>query len=69
MIKNLTKKPIAEREEKPKSTEIESAQNDLSRALGTKVQILGSMSKGKIAVSYFNKAQLESLYDFIMTHW
>lgn len=68
LIKNLTKKPLAEKEQKPKNTEIESAQNDLSRALGTKVQILGNMSKGKITLSYFNKAQLESLYDFLMTH-
>lgn len=69
LIKNISKKPREEKADKPKVAEIESAQNDLSKALGTKVQISGSMSKGKIQLSYYNQAQLESLYDFLMTHW
>lgn len=68
LIKNIgTKAPASEKQEKAIVPEIESAQNALSSALGTKVQIAGDLIKGKILLSYYNQDQLQSLYDFLMT--
>jgi ParB family chromosome partitioning protein len=68
LIKNIgTKVQTNEKKEKTVEPEIESAQNALSSALGTKVQISGDLSKGKIHLSYYNQDQLQSLYDFLMT--
>lgn len=47
------------------AVEITQAQDDLSKALATKVRIQGSMEKGKIAIDYYTKEQLEQLYDFL----
>ncbi len=47
--------------------EIESAQGSLTSALGTRVQITGNLSRGKIVLSYYSPDQLQSLYDFLMT--
>lgn len=67
LIKNLgtkiQRKPKPERLSIP---EIDSAQNSLSSALGTKVQIAGDMNRGKILLSYYNEDQLQSLYEFLM---
>jgi ParB family chromosome partitioning protein len=68
LIKNLETK--AQRKQKPQKKsvpEIESAQNALSSALGTKVQITGDMRRGKIQLSYYNQDQLQSLYDFLLS--
>lgn len=68
LIKTLgTKTAPIEKNEKAAVPEIESAQNALSTALGTKVQIAGDLAKGKILLSYYNQDQLQSLYDFLMT--
>lgn len=50
------------------SPEIRSAESALSDILGTKVQIAGNLSKGKVLLSYYNQDQLQSLYDFLMTY-
>ena len=55
------------KEKKFSAPEIKSAENALSTALGTKVQISGDLKKGKILLSYYNGDQLQSLYDFLMT--
>lgn len=68
LIKSLDTK--AQRKAKPQKRsipEIESAQNALSSALGTKVQITGDMRRGKITLSYYNQDQLQSLYDFLIS--
>lgn len=67
LIKNLgTKIQRKPKPEKLSIPEIESAQNSLSSALGTKVQIAGDMNRGKILLSYYNEDQLQSLYEFLM---
>lgn len=67
LIQNLKKKPKRQKVEKqPVPPEIRSAETTLSSALGTKVQIYGSLEKGKITLSYYNSEQLQSLYDFLI---
>ncbi len=61
------KKQKERKKNKYKAPEIEFAQGALSSALGTKVQISGNLSKGKITLSYYNKDQMQSIYDFLMT--
>jgi ParB family chromosome partitioning protein len=56
-----------QREKKSAAPEIESAQGALTAALGTRVQIMGDLSRGKIVLSYYNPDQLQSIYDFLMT--
>jgi ParB family transcriptional regulator, chromosome partitioning protein len=68
LIRNLNVKSARENKNvKIDIPELESAQSALTHALGTKVQISGNMAKGKITLSYYNKGQLQSLYDFLMT--
>lgn len=68
LIRNLSTRTVKEEKSaKVEIPELESAQNSLSHALGTKVQITGNMSKGKIMLEYYNQSQLQSLYDFLMT--
>lgn len=62
-----SKKQKPSKKEKYKAPEIEFAQGALSSALGTKVQISGNLNKGRIALSYYNKDQMQSIYDFLMT--
>lgn len=68
LIKTIgTKAQVGDKKDKVVLPEIESAQNALSSALGTKVQIAGDLYKGKILLSYYDQDQLQSLYDFLMT--
>ena len=60
-------KKAAQRKQKNAAPEIESAQGALTAALGTRVQIVGDLSHGKIVLSYYNPDQLQSLYDFLLT--
>lgn len=50
---------------KKHAVEIAQAQETLCRALSTKVKITGSLEKGKITIDYYNKEQLEGLYDYL----
>ena len=45
--------------------EIIAAEQQLSGSLETKVKIIGDLDKGKIAISYYNAQQLQSIYDFL----
>lgn len=45
--------------------EIRDAQEELCRALATKVQIKGTGAKGKITIDYYTAEQLEELYEFL----
>lgn len=47
------------------SVELAEAQDELSRALATKVQIKGSLAKGRISIEYYTAQQLEELYEFL----
>jgi ParB family chromosome partitioning protein len=60
-------KATVQRKQKKSAPEIEEAQGALTSALGTRVQIMGDMSKGKIVLSYYNPDQLQSLYDFLLS--
>ena len=55
------------RPKKKAAPEIEQAQGALTTALGTRVEIVGDLRRGKIVLSYYNPDQLQSLYDFLMT--
>lgn len=65
MVKALDEKP-APRRKKQSVPEIESAENTLSSALGTRVQITGNLKHGKIILNYYSAEQLESLYDLLI---
>lgn len=52
---------------KKNAPEIEQAQGALTSALGTRVEIVGDLKRGKIVLSYYNADQLQSLYDFLMS--
>jgi ParB family chromosome partitioning protein len=69
LVKNLLE-PAREKKavvspKKQIPVEMKQAQEDLSRALSTKVQIKGSLSKGKITIDYYTAEQLEELYEFL----
>jgi len=60
-------KKSEQRPKKKAAPEIEQAQGALTAALGTRVEIMGDLRRGKIVLSYYNSDQLQSLYDFLMT--
>lgn len=60
-------KKSAQRRQKNAAPEIDQAQGALTAALGTRVQIVGDLSRGKIVLTYYNPDQLQSLYDFLIT--
>ncbi|MEG0251998.1 MAG: ParB/RepB/Spo0J family partition protein [Christensenellaceae bacterium] len=47
------------------AVEIVQAQQELSKALATKVEIKGDLKKGKLVIEYYSEQQLEQLYEFI----
>lgn len=58
----------AKKTQKAKKTvpvELTEAQDELSRVLATKVQIKGSLAKGRISIEYYTAQQLEELYEFL----
>lgn len=60
--------PKSVKKEKPesvRSTDLATAENELRDKLGTKVQILGDEKKGKIIIEYYNKNDLQKIYDMI----
>jgi ParB family chromosome partitioning protein len=69
-VEELVKKLDAVPKEKKKKLpvpEIESAEKAIASALGTRVQILGDLKKGKIVLNYYSADQLESIYDFLIS--
>lgn len=67
MIKTIKNKDSKEKKKKETQTEIKEAERSLTSALGTRVQIAGDTARGKIILQYYNKEQLNSLFDFLMT--
>ncbi len=60
--------PAAPKKAKKKPSlpaEMRDAQDELCRALATKVQIKGTGAKGKITIDYYTADQLEELYEFL----
>lgn len=68
IIKTLTQNMQKEKKNTKRESEIDSAEKTLAVALGTKVQISGDIKSGKIILSYYNKDQLQLLYDFLMSY-
>ncbi|MEF9989515.1 MAG: ParB/RepB/Spo0J family partition protein [Christensenellaceae bacterium] len=58
------KMPQKKKEHK-QAVEIVQAQQELSKALATKVEIKGDLKKGKLVIEYYSEQQLEQLYEFI----
>ncbi len=67
MAAAATDKRPEPKSKKKNAPEIEQAQGALTSALGTRVEIVGDLKRGKIVLSYYNADQLQSLYDFLMT--
>lgn len=59
------KKPAAGRKAKARSKELEAAEQQMARSLGTKVKIEGSEKRGKIVVEYYSRSELERLIDIL----
>lgn len=51
--------------QKKKSPDVMNLEQQLIDALGTKVNLNGSLAKGKIEISYFSREDLERLFDLI----
>lgn len=49
------------------SPEFKKAEQDLTQSLGTRVKIVGDDNSGKFVINYYNKEQLNMLYDFFMS--
>jgi len=64
LVKDMLQ-PAKKTPKRKPAVEIAQAQDELSKALATKVRIQGNMEKGKITIEYYTKEQLEQLYDFL----
>ena len=51
--------------EKVKDVHIRNAEEEMTRALGTRVQINGGEKKGKIVIEYYSEEDLERLYEIL----
>ena len=58
-------KELAQKAEVNKPPEIQDVEQKFIEYLGTKVQIKGSLSKGKIEISYFSEEDLARLYELL----
>ena len=50
-----------------KSPELNELENNMKRFFGTKVKISGSLTRGKIEIEYFNRDDIERIYELIST--
>lgn len=62
---NKAKKKIDSKKKQSAPPELKAAEKQMSSSLETKVKIQGDLEKGKIAISYYNAEQLQSIYDFL----
>lgn len=62
---NKAKKKIDSKKKQSAPPELKAAEKQMSSSLETKVKIQGDLEKGKIAISYYNPEQLQSIYDFL----
>ncbi|MEA4853657.1 MAG: ParB/RepB/Spo0J family partition protein [Christensenella sp.] len=67
ILEPVIEEPKTPAKKKTIPIEIKQAQEELSRALSTKVQLSGTLQKGKISIAYYNADQLEQLYEFLKT--
>lgn len=63
LVRDMLKPKPEKKPEEATPPEIKSAQQSLSEALATKVKIQGDYKRGKILIEYYNKEQLEQLFD------
>ena len=62
---NEPKKPAVKKEKKPLSTDLKSIEDAFRESLGTKVTLSGSSARGKITIEYYNREDLERVYERI----
>jgi ParB family chromosome partitioning protein len=69
LVKKIMESEDAKKAKKVKQkqapVEIRQAQDQLSSALDTKVKIHGNLERGRITIDYYNKQQLEQIYDYL----
>jgi ParB family chromosome partitioning protein len=63
-LNNAAKEKKAQKSAMPEFKEAEAL---LSKSLGTKVKISGDDKKGRFTIEYYNRDQMESIYDFLST--
>ncbi len=63
LVRDMLKPKPEKKPDEATPPEIKSAQRSLSEALSTKVKIQGDYKRGKILIEYYNKEQLEQLFD------
>ncbi len=59
------KKPATKRKAKLRSKELEAAEEQMTRNLGTKVKIEGSEKRGKLILEYYSRSELERLIEIL----
>ncbi|MEG0357044.1 MAG: ParB/RepB/Spo0J family partition protein [Christensenellaceae bacterium] len=66
LVKDMIEPKVPQKKKVHKqAVEIVQAQQELSKALATKVEIKGDLKKGKLVIEYYSEQQLEQLYEFI----
>ncbi|MGI6152501.1 MAG: ParB/RepB/Spo0J family partition protein [Christensenellaceae bacterium] len=66
LVQELQSSPAKKAKQKKKQAlEILQAEEEISKALSTKVRINGNLEKGKITIDYYTKEQLEQLYGYL----
>ncbi|MEG2203393.1 MAG: ParB/RepB/Spo0J family partition protein [Christensenellaceae bacterium] len=66
LVKDMIDPKVPQKKKAHKqAVEIVQAQQELSKALATKVEIKGDLKKGKLVIEYYSEQQLEQLYEFI----
>ncbi len=70
-VENLVRLYFAKKENKTKSKvlpiELKEFVNDLKRIFSTKVSIVGNSEKGRISIDYYNKDDLDRIFDLIQS--
>jgi ParB family chromosome partitioning protein len=64
-IRSSEKDSKKKKSEQPASPEVQEIEQKFLDVLGTKVNLKGSVSKGKIEISYYSKEDLERIYEII----
>ncbi|WP_066645534.1 ParB/RepB/Spo0J family partition protein [Christensenella timonensis] len=67
LVKELLSPAVQRPRAKKKSlpVEMKEAQDELSKALSTKVRFMGTADKGRISIAYYSAEQLNELYEFL----
>jgi ParB family chromosome partitioning protein len=59
---------LTKKDKPPKSAEIREAERTLSKALGTKVKIDGTMDSGKVILVYYSMDELSRIAELLKKH-